>query len=184
MQRIFLLLLSSLFLVVAYSQPPQLKYVEEKAQAVSLTIQVPVGSFSSTHFGGITAQYENSRRWYAIKYKMKKQFRFAYNGGISFYAGKNETVSGYDYHYPAYWLVHAQAGLCYLPAKKIDLKLTTGPGLGIYNGTTRFTWGARLEGIYFLETGIDIGIGPSIHMMKEPGADALWTVGLKSTYVF
>ncbi len=180
-KKILLLLFFSLPFLTLIAQPPQLlKYIDPKASTVSVSIHLPVGSFSTSHIAGVGAEYAPGRHWYA-KTKPKK-FRFTYQGGVAYYFGKKETVSGYDYDYPGYFFLHAFGGLLYIPVKRTDIKLTAGPALGIYNGNTQFNIGGKLEGVYFISR--DIGIGPGIIMMKENGANAIWSVALKGTFVF
>ena len=103
-------------------------------------------------------------------------------GGIAYYVGKKETVSGYPYKYPAFIFMHAYPGMIYNADKKISVVLAGGPGLGIYNGTTRFNLGLLLQGNYAINE--KIAVGPGIIMMKESGADPLGVISLKVDWAF
>lgn len=163
------------------AQPPEYSFLrKEKRFSVSASAHLPVGDFSSTHWIGIGAEVSPARYWFGI-FKWKK-VRLTYNGGLAYYLGKKEKASGYDYKYPGYFFIHAFGGVAYRPVKKATINLTTGPAIGIYNGTTRFNIGARLESTYFIST--SIAIGPGIIFMKESGANPLWSAALKATYVF
>jgi len=102
---------------------------------------------------------------------------FTYNGGFAYYFGKNETVSNYRYKYPGYIFIHGFGGLLYYPFKKVGISLTAGPALGIYNGNLQFNVGSKLETGYNIST--SIAIGPGILLMKEPGANALWSLAVR-----
>ncbi len=171
----------SLISLSVFSQP--LKLVDEKCSAVSLGVQLPIGEFSSTHFLGVAAEYTSARQWYG-KLQPGKQLLFSYNGGLAYYPGKKETVSSYDYKYPAYLFVHAFGGISYAPRlkRKLNINLTAGPALGFYNGNTQFNLGAKLDGYYFVSK--RTSIGPNIILMKESGADAIWSLGFKVTRLF
>jgi hypothetical protein len=156
---------------------------------VSTAIRLPVGNFNSTHLIGIGIDISPSYRTVRLESKIK--ISFTYNGGIAYYLGKKETVSGYQYTYPGYIFLHAFAGILFIPSKnggltfpsqKIEVSLTGGPALGIYNGNTRFNLGSKLELNYHLND--KLSIGPGIIFMKESGADPLWAASLKGTWAF
>lgn len=187
-KKILVSFICSLFFPPLIAQPPQFfKMVKENTHAVSLGLHIPLGEFSETHFGGITAEYSSARRWSGKVSINPRKFRFSYNGGVAYYFGKEETVSGYDYKYPGYFFIHGFVGLLYVPGKvsskrKIDIKLTAGPALGIYNGNTAFNMGAKFEGTYFVTH--NIAIGPGIMLMKETKTDAIWSAFLKVSRLF
>jgi len=164
--------------VMAQSAKP-VKQSQNGNTGLGLGINIPAGSFSSTHVAGISAEYAPVR--HVLGLIKQKKWAFTYNGGIAYYFGKKETVSGYRYKYPNYTFIHAFAGVLYQPCKKTALSLTAGPALGIYNGNTRFNTGSKLEATYFINP--KLAIGPGLILMKESGADALWSAGLKTTFV-
>jgi hypothetical protein len=183
-KKLCLFFFCSFFTASLIAQPPQFyKLVDERVSAVSLGLHLPVGEFSSTHFGGFGAEYTSGRRWYG-KIRPARQLVFTYNGGLAYYFGKKEAVSGYDYDYPGYLFLHAFGGISYAPRRKrkLNINLTAGPGLGIYNGNSQFNIGSKLEGSYFISR--KISIGPGIILIKESGANAIWSAALKGTYIF
>lgn len=108
----------------------------------------------------------------------RKKAAFTYNGGVAYYFGKKETISGYPYKYSGYTFIHAFAGIIFIPVKKTRIALTAGPALGIYNGNSQFNIGSKLEVSYFINP--KIAIGPGIAMMKEPGTNPLWSMSFKT----
>jgi hypothetical protein len=148
--------------------------------AVSAGINIPVGDFSATHAIGIGVEYSPLRHIFQL-YKWKR-LAFTYNGGLAYYFGKKETVSGYPYDYPGYFFIHAFGGIVYNPFTDAGIALTGGPAVGIYDGHPRFTIGSKLELSFY--TSKKITIGPGIIFMKESGADPLWAASLKATVAF
>ena len=156
---------------------------------VSAAIRLPFGNFNSTHFIGVGIELSPS--YPTVRLESKIKIAFTYNGGIAYYPGKKETVSGYQYTYPGYIFLHAFAGVLFIPSKnggltfpsqKIEISLTGGPALGIYNGNTRFNLGSKMELNYHLND--KLSIGPGIIFMKESGAGPLWAASLKVTMAF
>lgn len=148
--------------------------------AVSVAVNLPIADFSSTHFIGMAVEVAPARHIFGLI--RARKFAFTYNGGFAYYLGKKETVSGYPYKYPGYSFIHAFAGLLYNPVVKTSITLTAGPALGIYNGTTRFMIGSKLEASYSVNS--EITVGPGIVMMKESGSEPLWAPSLKATMAF
>jgi hypothetical protein len=154
-----------------------------KGNEISVGANIPLGNFNNTHTVGIAVEYLLSNyRFGKMDIKPVKQFGFSANAGMAYYFGKKEIISGYPYDYPGYVFVHAYAGVIYNPWKKENINLTIGPALGIYHGSTKFNIGSKLEGSYYVSE--RIAITPGIIMMKESGADALWTASLKATLAF
>ncbi len=142
---------------------------------ISAGILLPLGDFSSTHLCGIAVGYQPANHWFNLL--KRKQLAFTYNAGLAYYFGKKEMVSGYPYKYPGYFFLHAFGGILYNPVRKLDLTLTVGPALGIYNGNSRFNIGSKLEGTYYLKN--KFAVSPGIILMKENKADPLWAVSIK-----
>ena len=147
------------------------------SNGVSVGINIPVGNFSSTHIIGIGVEYSPLRHTFQL-FKLK-HLALTYNSGVAYYIGKKETVSNYPYKYPGYIFIHAFGGVLYNPVKSGSVSLTAGPALGIYNGNTRFNFGSKLEASYYISK--NVGIGPGIILMKEPGATSLWAASFKAT---
>ncbi len=149
--------------------------MKEKKHAVSLVIHYPLSDFSNTHFLGAGFDYSPARHQFGLlKIKL---LALTYTGGLEYYFGKNETVSGYDYHYRGYLFVYGMGGLLSKITKKTNLALYTGPALGIYHGHVQFNWASKAEFEYYINK--KIGIVPGIFYMKESGANGLWNLSLK-----
>jgi hypothetical protein len=155
---------------------------------VSAAIRLPVGNFNSTHLIGVGLDISPSYRTVRLERKIK--IAFTYNVGMAYYLGKKVKPGGYQYRYPSYIFLHAFAGILLIPSKnggmtfpsKIEISLTGGPALGIYNGDTRFNPGSKLELNYRLNG--HVTIGPGIILIKESGADPLWAASIKATLAF
>ncbi len=173
-KKIVLLFLLPVFFIPAYSQRSS-----DKGISVSPGLNIPMGDLSSTHSFGIATDCSPSRHTFGLV--KNKNIAFTYNGGLAYYFGKKETVSGHPYKYPGYFFIHAYAELLYVPVKKLTASLLAGPALGIYNGKTRFNVGSRLEANFFINT--SFMIGPILNMMLEPGTTSLWSAGIRGTIV-
>ena len=180
MKNVLLFLLATTFhLTAALAQSTGVikKIDNKKGISVSAGINIPVSQFSSTHLIGVGIDCSPSHNLFGIV--KSKKIALTYNGGLSYYFGKKEMVSGYPYDYPGYIFIHAFCGVLYNPVKSGSVSLTAGPALGIYNGNTRFNFGSKLEASYYISK--NIGIGPGIILMKEPGATSLWAASFKAT---
>ena len=164
-------------------RPKKHNHPSGEQHAVSIGADVPLGNFSSTHIIGVATNYSwSDHRFGQMDVKPVKPFGFIANAGVAYYFGKKETVSGYPYDYPGYIFIHLYGGAVYNPWRKVNISLTAGPALGLYNGHTQFNIGSVLEGSYFLKE--KIAITPGIIMMKESGADPLWAASIKATFAF
>jgi hypothetical protein len=94
-----------------------------------------------------------------------------------YFIGKKETVAGYSYTYPAYWLVHAYIGGAISIRNNIMISLSAGPGIGHYNGNTVYNTGVHAAVYYSFSK--RFMLSPSFKLMQEPGTDWLGAVGLK-----
>ena len=160
--------------------PPEVK---GKISAVSIGLDVPVGEFAKTHFGGLGLSYAWSQHRFGKMTKpLKKRFGFTAKGGVDYYFGKQETVADYDYQYGGYLYLHAFAGAIYNAGKKTNLMLTTGPTLGIYKGGSDVGFGVSLAGSYYF--GQRMGITSGIIYMKHAKANALWAPSIGVTRTF
>ncbi len=164
-------------------RPKNHNHPSGKQHTVSIGANIPLGNFSSTHFLGIATNCSwSNHRFGGMDVKPVKPLSFTANAEAAWYFGKKETSSGYPYKYQKYIFFHAFAGAVYNPWKKGNISLTAGPALGIYNGNTQFNIGCCLEGSYYFNE--NIAISPGIIMMKESGADPLWSASLKATMAF
>jgi hypothetical protein len=176
MKKVLLFFFALLFFNSTYSQ-------KDIGVIASAAVQIPLGDLSSTHSFGISLDVAPGYHTYKLINRERSKtanwgrMAFTYNGGLTYYFGKNEMVSGYPYKYPGYLFIHGFGGLFINPAKKITASLLAGPALGIYNGNTRFNIGGRLEGNYRIKN--MFSAGPMINCMWEPGTRSLWSAGIK-----
>jgi hypothetical protein len=152
---------------------------EKNKFSVTAGVSIPVGQFANTHSLGFGAVFGRAP---VYKNNQPVKFNFTYNGGVSFFTGKNEKVSGYEYRYPSYLFFHAFAGLSYNLSSTANLSLTAGPGLGLYNKTSSFNLGSTLIGNYFFSD--KFGIGTGLLLMKESKANPLLSLMLQGIIVF
>jgi hypothetical protein len=173
---LFLSLVGLVFLQVA-AQSASGKKLRKSDTGIEISgaIQVPLGDFAATHLIGFGIGVSPSYHTTGLFSKLK--IVFTYNGGVTYYLGKKETVSSYPYTYPGYLFIHAFAGALLIPSNKIEISLTGGPAVGIYNGNTRFNLGSKMDINFHLNN--KISVGPGIIFMKESGADHLWAVSAK-----
>ena len=148
-------------------------------KAISVSANLPVGVFSTTHLIGIGVDYSPNSAWLFVT--REKPFVFTYNAGVAYYFGKKETVSAYPYKYPGYLVIHAAGGVLFNTGKFGMVTLSAGPALGIYNGNTRFNIGSKMELSYYVSK--SVAIGPGIIFLKESGADPIWSAAFKATIV-
>ncbi len=187
MQKLFSLLLAfSYFLHTCSAQQvdtTKKRMFPGKKNAVSTGFAIPIHNFSNTHFAGATLQYSISKyRFGILKKKPVHSIGLTANGGASYFLGKKERVVSHDYRYPPYIHFHLHAGAIYNPKEKINIQLTAGPGVSLYNGTTRFTIGTGLEGNYFFNGNVALSAG--LFLMKEHYSDPLYFGALKAKYTF
>jgi hypothetical protein len=115
--------------------------------------------------------------------KPGKNFGFIADGGIDYYFGKKETVSGYPYQYNGFTYIHTYTGIIYNSGRRGNVNLTTGPALGLESGVTTFFWGIYLNGAYYINE--KIAIVPGIHFMKDPESyDPLISCSIKASFAF
>ncbi|MEO7923138.1 MAG: hypothetical protein ABIR30_05625 [Chitinophagaceae bacterium] len=159
------------------------KHAPGKQHLVSAAIHLPFGEFSDTHIGGLAVEYAWSDHRFGRQPSLpSKKIGFLATGGVAYYFGEKETVNGYPYDYPGYLFIHIYPGLVFNVDKKLAISLAAGPGLGIYNGTTRFNLGAVVQVSYSISE--RIAISPGILLMKENGADPLIAASVKSSWSF
>jgi hypothetical protein len=182
------ILLSSYLLIAGMAigqsqRPKKHNHPSGKQHLVSIGAIIPSGNFSNTHGIGVATNYSwSDHRFGRMDVKPVKHFGFTANGGVEYYFGKKETISGYTYDYHRYIFIHSCAGAIYNPSGKTNFIMTAGPALGMYNGHTQFNIVTCLEGSYYFRE--KIAITPGIILMKESGADPLLSASLKATIAF
>ena len=179
---LFLLLFSASF---CFSQTGPEKKLNPggKRNLIAAGITIPVGDFSSTHFGALNAVYAWSNNRFGLLTTMPViKIGFTANSGIAYYFGRKETIGTGSYQYPAYIFLHIYAGAIYNAGKKVNICLTAGPAAGIYNSSTQFNTGASLQCNYYISP--KIAITPGLIMMKETGSDAIWSGSVNAAIAF
>lgn len=154
-----------------------------KRNVIAAGINISLGDFSNTHFGGFSTLYAWSKnRFGRLNSMPPKKIGFTGNSGIAYYVGKKETTGTGSYQYPAYIFLHVFAGAVYNAGKNVHLSLTAGPAAGIYNSNVQFNTGASLQCTYYIST--KIAITPGLILMKETGSDAIWSGSLRAAMAF
>ncbi len=150
---------------------------QETKISITGSIERPLGSFSSTHTLGVQAAVNFVRSSDTSKHHI---FQFTFKAGGGYFFGRTVAPADYPYTYPGYTIIYTGAGIRFEPVNRLNGSLTTGPGISFYNKTTRFDWVSNLTLAY--DVSEKVSIGPRIQMIKEFGADALWTAGLQVTF--
>lgn len=142
--------------------------------AVSIGINVPIGTFAESHIAGINSSYSWShQRFGYLQAKPRKLVGFTIDGGIDYYLGKSITEAGYDFTYGNYLYLHTFGGIICNPGKKnrqkgylckTNIRLTAGPAMGIYKGNADVGYGIKLSGSYYLTE--KLAITPGMMFMK------------------
>jgi hypothetical protein len=186
MKFIFYILIPPLFLwQTVFAQQPVVTKVNSKTYRQQITAGpvFPLGTFSETHFPGITASYIRIMD----KLKMKEPARLKKTGwvmaaSISHFPGRKEIIGNGSYRYSGYSILDLQGGLGWYPEQKISFLLRSGPGLGYYSKIFRFTVTGQLQGSYTISP--KTTITPGLSFIKEPGSDALWSPSLQLGILF
>src|SRR5436190_3756871 len=143
------------------------------SNAVALGLTFPTGTFNRTHTPGVTLDYFRSLHRYGNDVFATKLIKFAMNAGMSYNAGKSAPTAGYEFHYGGIFTLYAAAGIDYKPAIPLNISLTVGPVMSIYEGTADLSAGVYLFWNYFISK--KIAVGPGISFRKQPNTDALWS---------
>lgn len=170
--------------IVAQTTDPVITGKTSKAvsNAVALGFSFPIGTFNRTHTAGITADYSRSGHRYGKNATAAKLIKFAVNAGVTYHAGKSTSTSGYDFRYDGYFTLYAAAGIDYKPAIPVNLALTAGPVISLYEGNTEIGAGVNLFWSYFVSK--NIAIGPGLCYRKQSKTDALWSGTIRASYAF
>lgn len=146
---------------------------------ISGGVNVPLGNFSKTHW--LAASAEVFSLHYHCDSVKEKKISFTYKAGFSYYfAGQKEIVNGFSIIYPAFWNGYGFGGVVYKPIKRLNITFAAGPAISRYHGATQFNLGAELNAYYFIHC--NLSVGPTLHLVKEGGADGLWALGVKANF--
>jgi hypothetical protein len=187
MKKAILLLFAGTLLTKGLpAQKPGQNNDKNSSKAMSNTLafgfSLPMGTFNRTHSAGIMADYSRSTHRYGNNAIDNKLINFVVNAGVGYYAGKSTSVSGYEFRYGGYFTVHAAGGIDYKPAMPVNISLTAGPLLSIYEGNAGVGAVANLFWSYFLSK--NIALGPGLSFRKESKKDALWSGTMRASYAF
>jgi hypothetical protein len=176
--------ISYLVLLIAFSSELFAQQSEKKAAAknnkntpwikqyIGVNASFPFGEFSATHFSGMGASYTITLN------RENDILNWAFDAGVTYYFGKKETISRYNYKYPGLAIIHVMGGVHFWALN--NTRLLAGPALMLYNGNSKLVICSRLEtnfekGRFFL--------GPVLQMNIEPGTRSLWSAGMKIIYL-
>jgi hypothetical protein len=160
-----------LFLFIAFIFIQTFVYCQQNKFRLASSIQIPIGNFFTTHIGGLNVEI------LFMKPDSLKSTRLIYKAALSYFFGKNQTTSGYDYKYPGYLTIEGGIGIRKGLTEKLNLQLTAGPAIGFYNKSTRFIIVSELTADYSINE--KLLLGPLLKLLKETGANALWVTGIK-----
>jgi hypothetical protein len=163
-------------------QNPARQPSSAKNNALSFGLSFPMGAFNRTHTGGVFIDYFRSKHRYGNDVLADKFIGFAMNSGVSYNVGKSTPVTGYEFRYGGYFTIYAMAGIDYKPAIPVNISLTAGPAMSIYEGSTDIGAGVNLFWNYFLSK--NIAVGPGICYRKNSKTDALWSGTIRASYAF
>ncbi len=185
-KTIFLVLAGAILTTGVLAQKTGSRTDKKSSKAMSNTVALgfsfPMGTFNRTHTAGITADYSRSTHRYGNDAITAKLINFAINAGVSYHAGKSTSISGYEFRYGGYFTLYAAAGIDYKPAMPVNIVLTAGPVMSIYEGNTEIGAGVNLFWSYFLSK--NIAVGPGISFKKQSKTDALWSGTIRASYAF
>ena len=183
----FLLLICLLTNLIGFTQTnTENKKILPKgySKTVSAGVNITIPEFSQTHSFGAGINFSWSKHRFGLMEKRPtKSFGFIADGGIDYYFGKKETVSGYPYQYKGFTYIHTYGGVIFNCCKRGNINLTTGPALGLEDGFNSFFWGVNLSGAYYLNE--KIAITPGIYFMKDfDSYDPLLSGSIKASFAF
>jgi hypothetical protein len=172
MQRLhFYFLIFALLITLHSLAQDDRKDADLRNNNVGLNVQLPAGEFSETHNFGVGLTYSRGDyRTMRIKKVGLSKIKFTYQAGVAWYNGRREVRYDYSYDYPSFILIHLYGGLRYRPSSSVELKLLSGPAMGIYDKQSLFNIGADLVGGYFIND--NFSINPGIGIQVEGGTAA------------
>lgn len=184
-KQLTIVFFSLLLMQYGIAQQPvvsKVKNVSYKNQVTAGPV-IPIGVFSETHFGGITASYIRKQSSQRVSRSLRpKKTDWLTAVSLSHFLGKKENIGAASYRYKNYSLLELNGGILWYPVSKLDLTLRAGPALGYYNKVFRFTLTGQVQGSYRI--GPKTNITPGLSFVKEPGSDALWITSLQLGLLF
>lgn len=153
------------------------------SNSISAGFSIPFGDFSKTNSFGIGAQYDwSNHRFGKMSAKPAAPIGFTFNAGLDYYFGKEETVGSVTYEYSNLTYIHVYGGVMHNPCTNGYISLTGGPVLGLWDGDSDFGFGVSLAGSIGISD--NIGISPSITLMKHSDSDPVYAGGIKVNFIF
>jgi len=144
---------------------------------------IPIGNFSQTHLPGAQILFEYSKgRFGKLLKSPDPSIGFVLNGGLSFFSGKREKISAYTFRYSNYAVLHLYGGAMIHAAKNWHFAFSGGPAISYYRNNIRFNLGAELQSTWYWKQ--QWGVGPTLGILKENGADPLLMSGIRIAYAF
>lgn len=154
-----------------------------KSRNLAAGVAIPAGNFSETHLIGaeVMIDYSPNRFGKLLRFP-DPSIGFVLSGGISYFAGKKETVSTYPYRYGNYAILRVYGGAILHLAKNWNTRLVAGPAISYYGNNIRFNLGAELQSTWYWKQ--QWGVGPTLGILKENRADPLLMSGIRIAYAF
>ncbi len=144
-------------------------------QELSAGLQLPVSNFNETHLMGAGVQYAITNHRFGIT-APKKHIGWVGSVGVDYYIGRKDKEAGHSFKNGNYLHSRLSGGIIVNPSVQTQVSLQAGPGWGIYQGTHAITLCSVLNGTYYINE--QWGIAARLMMIKEKGAQILWTPGI------
>jgi hypothetical protein len=142
----------------------------------ALDLQLPLGDFTATHLFGAGLSYQLQPEW-------RKKLSFRMLGGFECYFGKNERVSTYyNFKNGSYFVLFALPAAQLRLSKKFYLAIHAGPAVGIHLNNLHLNMMSSVRLFYRVSN--KLLVGPVVYYLKEGGAEALWSAGIRTGLLF
>jgi hypothetical protein len=167
----------TLLLLIVFQYPlvyGQSKHV--RTHETALDLQLPLGDFTSTHLFGAGLSYQSQPDW-------TRKLSFRMLEGFECYFGKQETVSTYyDFKNGSYLVFFVLPAAQLRLSKKVYLAIHAGPALGLHLNNLHLNMMSSVRLFYRVSN--KLLVGPVVYYLKEGGAEALWSAGIRTGFLF
>lgn len=150
--------------------------------AVTAGVQLPLGNFAVTHYPGLSVNYSRNLSRKPVPFFSHKWVGLSSQFGITAWPGKKQRIGNGQYRYGIYSMGYVQAGINWIPVKKMAVSLFTGPAAGYYSRTVRVAVTGMLQTSWQIST--NLYFRPSAGLWMETKTNALWTAGVQLGYMF
>lgn len=174
--RIYIAVLLLLAVSCLKAQSP----VPGSRQELSAGLQLPVSNFSETHLVAAGVQYTITNHRLGIT-QPKSIIGWIGSIGVDYYLGRKDKEAGHSFKNGNYLHSRLLGGIIANPSAQTQVSLQAGPGWGIYQGTHAINVCSALNGTYYINE--QWGIAARLMMIKEKGAQILWTPGISISRV-